>query len=391
MRDSLLNNYSGEFSVVRLENYIDNIDSFISSENSLNVVRYRVPGRVFPTLHQLSLTSLTPTGGIFSVVGEINSWLHSLNSIVNFSNYKISIEGRNIQQTGSVTRFNVTESLSQVTNNYPVFAPDTRMIFDWVKMALIIVRPNGYIAFTKDEETGVAGWQRGNMCFSDVVYLKSLKFNLPEKQPAIFGIEGNSILMNVEGLQNRDQGYLSNLPNCLDEHILINTSADSIDLSALKTFLMGLGYQNTDRISIATVDGYFGARGGAIANMLFSELTGTVETLGRQNFIVGKPFTSSVVSWAPVSQFRRDRSLKGAKYKITQFILYAIYNTEFNIDGQPIGLKTPIVQQTYIDTVEPYDYYLKTEIGYDPHFALSVSSPFPMAFTGWSLDIAGGD
>ena len=389
MEDSILNNYSGEFIPIRVKSVIDAVsgDASILSTGIVGNRDYQPSSlsRINPRLSFSDKFALSRNNmGI-----EINNWLQFLNNSLSLNNYNFSIEGAN-NPLPSISNFNVTPTLVNKQVGYEVFKPDTRLYYDWVKKALMIFRDDNYLAWTYDEETEVNGWTKGNLFFSDVIYMENLKFKLPNQQPAIFGVRDSRIFINVAGLNSRRQSYIDELPNCLDEHILFRETRENLNLGNLKTLLLSLGYENEDEITVCVKDKIFGAKGKSLINKTLSELSGEVETLGNQNFIIGKTFLSRIVTWPPMISTRRMPSIKGHKYAIQELILFAMYITHIQINTKPAQLPFLLEEDTDIDKIQPYEYKIDSEMSYDSLFKLLVTSPFPFAVAGWALEVEVG-
>ena len=284
---------------------------------------------------------------------------------------------------------------AQRNKNYRPFSPDTRMFYDWLKKALFIMRKEGYLAYTRDEQAGVAGWQRGDMGFSDATYLGNLGFQLPEKHPAIVGVKDSRVLLNVAGLHGVNQRYVNDLPNCLDDHILFSLPDKDFNLLNLKNKLLTLGFKAEDIISVASPAGIVGPDNLPLLEKKLNDLDGSFEYFpkagGSRDFIVGRSYLSSLLSWPVAIPIKGDGSLKGRKFALVDLLLYTLLHSDFNLNGRPTQIKNRIVRKdSYRDTIKVYEYLLSKGMAFDPVFELAIKSPFPLAFTGWTMNVKVG-
>ena len=113
--------------------------------------------------------------------------------------------------------------------------------------------------------------------------------------------------------------------------------------------------------------------------------------------IVGRPFQSFVIPFAPSNRFKDGSTLRGKKYDIpaiTIFLLRGAIKTgsrrrgpDFSINNKSVQLFQPDFNNMFPDSLGIYEYMVKAKKGFDPKFRLEVSNPQPFALAGWVLDI----
>ena len=393
MRDSLLNKYSGEFYISRYQLLLDNVKGM---DNGLAAPTYdpASDSRIKPRLFFANNADLTEA----NIIIEMTEWLNAFNAAIVLSAFNLGVVPRARTQVVEAVPFNVEENVVLERQNYPAFSTDTRLFFDWVKQILFIFRPNrnaisSYVGFTWDEETGVYAWQRGSLGLDDIAYLPNVKYNLPYQFPYLLGVKGRNILINTEGIFNKLQTYIpagdSYLPNCLDDHLVFEKTGGEIDLSVVRDLLYDLGYLEGENILLSSE--YTVYYNGSVG-----EMDGTLDVQDKERFIVGKKFPSAIVTWPPLMNTRKG-SLRGQKYTMNSLYLYILLGSvdsgiikkgpEFKLNNKPAQILPLAKKAGYIDTVEVYEYYVQTGKSLDPQFQLLVDNPFPLAITGWDINL----
>ena len=272
---------------------------------------------------------------------------------------------------------------AQVPVNYEVFNSHTRMLFDWSARCLFLLRRGlPYLAFTEDKQTNVQGWSRGDMEIEDGVFLSNLPYRPPEILPTVFGIKGNNVLMLSKGINSRKESFIDNLPNCLDEFVLLNKVGNELNLSTLKASLINIGYQNNDIIVIATDKGIiFGGEGDT---KILADLNGVKEVTEGAAYIVGKPSPFILKNYHPASA--RQAAL-GKMMNIVKITMNAILHTDFQINNNLVFKEQNVYAEAGINGSEFIRYVLQTPKDYNPIMEIKGTSPFPFAIGGYILDI----
>ena len=267
MRDSLFNKYSGQFFVGAHSGYIDRVlsnfnDILIGLPNPLrtnisnNVVYAPLPATEDPRTQPLLKISGSKSYADSVLASYQKTIIDNYVSMlgVDFSEYTLSGARSSgfVSPEDRVIDFTVNETEVIENHSYPIFSPDTRLLYDWVKRVLFISRDQNYVAITLDKAGGVSAWHRGDMDLSDAVYLPNLLFQLPEKHPAVFGISRKRVVMLTEGLNTEKVDYLNGLSNCLDDHICFVPPENKLNLTTLKNNLIALGFNPNENISIET-------------------------------------------------------------------------------------------------------------------------------------------
>ena len=338
-------------------------------------------------LGDTSPITLSPLSNESDFLRRINIYIAKLERLLGMYQYYFDL---NLEQDDFKVQIVLSPFIVK-NENYKPFAPDTRMYYDWLKKALFIVRKEGYLCYTRDEQAGIAGWQRGDMGFEDVAYLGNLSYNPPEKHPAVFGTLGSRLLLNTEGLHTLHQNYIRNLPNCLDEHIIFTLPDKNFNMTLLQEKLKLLGYKDTDVISVSSQRGVIGPNGAPLVEKPVSFLEGSFENYPKAGnervFIVGKSFLSSLISWPPSIAIRDGGTLKGKEYKIQGIELWEILHADIQINKKRAQVQKKRISQAYRDTIGIYEYLIASKLDYDPLFEILINSPLPYAITGWNLNI----
>ena len=300
-------------------------------------------------------------------------------------------EGPRGQQSQSTSAsFSVVDQQS-IPKDYPVFNSRTRLRYDWTQRALYFIRDDEeakYLLYTMDRETGVAGWSRGKMSLSDAVFVNSPDFKPPERLSMLVGLRGTNLVGLPAPLIARKDRYVSNLPNCLDEHIIVQKGAN-IDLANLKTRLKALGYKDGDQVILGSEDGSIWPENWSKSTLLVSELAGSIRGVRGDNFIVGKPFESILTGWYPLVQGSFG-DLFGMVFHTTQLALHVFKNTECNINGDRVAKINNAHVPVDVYGAQFLRHAIQTHKDYDPIFELRVNNPFPFSIGGYiqSLKVA---
>ena len=371
MRDSLDNKYSGRFKqgAIVIKGSNDSIPSFLYVDRQDNINNIDV------ALRQLDST----------VAGEqtFYNWLQGKLSFNSFSlDFLLSTQAEAPNEA-----FSLQEQLQFEENkNYPVFSPDSKMLYDWVKKSLFIFRGDGnYLAFTHDLESRVVAWNRGFIPeFKHPVYLNDLRYSPPERHPGIFGFGEDKVYMHTEGLYSRKQLYLEGLPNCLDRHVILEISSNMLNLTQLKNSLVSLGYSANSLITIATKKNNV-----IVHKKVLSSLSGSMGVEDNRHFIVGVNIPYTLSLWPPMIRTREFQSLRGMQYAFRQLIFYMMFDTVFNINGKPATVNKDSLQfnEDFGDGILPTEYMASTEVSYDPILKITGDSPFPLAMAGYIADL----
>ena len=400
MRDSLLNNYSGEFYTVDIEfrDCFDRVLALTGSDGGS-------PGNELLIYTPSGRWTSKPAGGLIassymnlrnSEANQKNAYkayIDALNAAgtldIEMGKYKIGVSAK-LSPTGEARpAFRVTANLPQRQNKeYPAFASDTRLIYDWLRSALMVFRKGSYLSYFNDKEGAIDGWTRGDINLEDVCYLGNLKHQLPERHPMIVGKRGNNVYIQTAGVHDKRFPYLQGLPNCLDEHIAISVGG-TLNLTDLKSKVKALGYTDNEKIVIADDDA-------VIQDVNVGDLSGRLNLKGKTSIIIGKPFTSNIIS-SPIQAMskRRGEHLITKKHRISILVIYVLVGTidkkrgpDFFINLQPTGEPLPVdpsneIGSASVPDIDAYEYTVHTELGYNPKFSLVINSPFPFAITGY--------
>ena len=277
-------------------------------------------------------------------------------------------------------------SLGEITETekkYPVFSSNSRLVYDWIHRTLYFFREGlPFLAYTMDEETGVRGWSRGEMNFDDAVFIDSLSHNPPEHFPTLFGIKDQNILMLSKGILGRKEEYIDNLPNCLDEHIVLEKTSERLNLTDLKNRLKLVGYTDNDRVTIAT------DLGTIYVNKKLGDLSGIKSGVKGRAYIVGRPYTMTIALWYPKEFLDRRQDVLGDTFTYTSIVRNMIRNSEMYINGNYVkNEKNP-----RIDSFGYGTRFIKTGVesdrDYDPILEFKSNSPFPFAIGGGIIELA---
>jgi len=264
-------------------------------------------------------------------------------------------------------------------NIYPVFNSNTRLLFDWSRRILFLIREGApYLAYAKNKETGVMGWSRGDMKIQDAVFMNGLPFRPPEIFSTLFGIRGNNIVMLSQGLHSYKENFINSLPNGIDDFVVIKKTSESIDLGILKISLRRMGFNDDDLVWIGTDKGLI--KGGKCK---VSELNEVINGIDGKGFIVGKPFGFHLKTWPPLKQGR----MFAKQENITQIVYNAIKNSEFLLNNNYVYDKENPHSNAEINGNEFIKQVSQSKMDYDPMLEIKGDGPFPFAISGFVLSI----
>ena len=268
-----------------------------------------------------------------------------------------------------------------IMKDYPIFTANTRLRFDWSSRTLFIIRDDEealYLAYTEDKETGVAGWTRGKLGLRDAVFLDSLPYNPPEQLPVLLGLKGTNILALPKPLASKEDAYVEDLPNCLDEHVVIGRNgSDPLNMQGVKASLISMGYKETDIITIARQTGTTAE----YTKIPLDDLS-SPENFSVESIIIGKPFTSRIVGYHPLVQTRMGWLL-GNIFRTAWIVFNSIFNTAGRINKCDIPNKTNAHAKRDVYGTEFLKYGVDSAMDYDSLLEIEVDSPYPFSIGGY--------
>ena len=353
MRDSLATDLSGEYDIKYLSFDIYSHNTLTISPNAAGMVG--LTGEIYTKSELPEMDFLVSVDG-FTTLAEVDA---------------------------SIQDVAVTD-ITQVTEDEEIVSITTRLLYDWAQKGLMIYRKDRTcLTYFYDDSSSVNGWTKNNYKFISPVYVRNLEFDIPRKHPAMFGIEGNNIVMLTQALINGKQPYIEELPNCVDSHVVVDLDrSDSIDLSDLQETLENIGYEDDDEVVVASKDKII------LPRTRVSELSGNVDGIEDDYVVVGKPFISNITTYIPLIQTRSGVTTLGKNHSITELTLNAIYLSDMIINdslekAQPID--DFYKKETYGTGYQNFS--VSSPISYDAFLEILLDTPFPFAIGGYIMDI----
>ena len=269
------------------------------------------------------------------------------------------------------------------SKEYDVFNSNTRMLYDWSRRILFLVRKDSpYLALSYNRETGVLGWSRGDMDLSDVNYLPSVSYRPPESFPTLVGLKDNNILMLSQGLHAQKQQFVDNLPNCLDNFVLLEKVSKSLDLDDLKNSLENIGYNRNDPVVIAS-----DIRDDKIFIKKFirlRDMEGSLRIPRNNALIVGIPYGMHLKTWQPLMP---KASMLGEQFSISQIVFNSLKNSDVLMNNNFVKKKQNIYSNYEINGNQFIKQVVQSSLDFDPTIEIKTDSPLPFAMGGFILEI----